>query len=86
MSNKYTLVNTPAGIQSAPNYKLGDINGDDVIDIEDAVVLFRHSMLPDMYPISYPGNPDFTKDGSVDIDDAILLFRHSMMPDLYPLT
>jgi hypothetical protein len=42
-------------------------------------------MMPDLYPINYAGNPDFTKDGVVDIADVIALFRHSIMPDLYPL-
>ena len=50
------------------------------------MLLFRHSMLPELFPISYAGNIDFTKDGSVDLSDAIHLFQHSMMPDLYPIT
>ena len=65
--------------------KLGDIDGNDTVDIDDAVLLFQHSMLPELYPISYAGNLDFNKDGTVDIDDAVLLFQYSMLPDLYPL-
>ena len=63
----------------------GDINGDDSVDIGDAIALFMHSMLPNMYPISYPGSVDFNKDGFVDIADAIALFMYSMLPDMYPL-
>lgn len=64
---------------------LGDIDGNDTVDIDDAILLFQHSMLPELYPISYAGNVDFNKDGTVDIDDAVLLFQYSMLPDLYPL-
>lgn len=65
---------------------LGDINGDGRVNIEDAIDLFRHNMMPAMYPISYKGSLDFNKDSTVDIGDCITLFRHSMMPDLYPLS
>ncbi len=68
-----------------PAFTLGDITGDNSIDITDVIALFRYSMMPDLYPISYEGAIDFTKDGSVDITDVIALFRYSMMPDLYPL-
>ncbi len=63
----------------------GDITGDESLDIRDAIALFRYSMMPDLYPVTYSGSMDFNKDGSVDITDVITLFRHSMMPDLYPL-
>lgn len=63
----------------------GDLNGDETVDIEDAILLFRHSMLPELYPINYTGNIDYNHDGNVDIDDAILLFQYSMLPDLYPI-
>lgn len=66
-------------------YTAGDIDGNGSVDIDDAILLFRHSMLPDLYPIDYAGNTDFNKDGKLDIDDAILLFRYSMLPDLYPI-
>jgi len=64
---------------------LGDINGDDSVDIDDALLLFQHSMLPEHYPVEYPGSLDFTKDGSVDIDDALRLFQYSMLPEHYPI-
>ncbi len=65
---------------------LGDINIDGRVNIEDVLVLFRHNMMPTMYPVSYKGSLDFNKDRAVDIGDCITLFRHSMMPDLYPLS
>lgn len=67
-------------------YVKGDIDGDDDVDLDDAVYLFGNSMLPEFYPTSYLGNMDFNRDGSVDIDDAILLFNYSMLPDIYPLS
>jgi len=63
----------------------GDINGDDSVDISDALLLFMHSMLPEQYPIDDSINVDFNKDGSIDIADALLLFMHSMLPEEYPL-
>ncbi len=80
---------TPESTENAsvekPKAIKGDINGDGNVDINDAILLFRHSMLPELYPVSYPYSIDFTKDGNVDINDAILLFQHSMLPDLYPI-
>jgi len=67
------------------DYIPGDINNDGSVDIGDSIALFRHSMLPNMYPINYPGSVDFNKDGFIDIADAILLFMHSMLPEQYPL-
>lgn len=67
------------------NQLLGDINGDNAVDISDAMLLFQHSMLPDLFPLPYSGNLDFTKDGCIDIADAMLLFQYSMLPDLFPI-
>ncbi len=69
----------------AVDFVVGDIDGDGTVDISDVILLFRYSMMPDLYTITYAGDPDFIKDGAVNINDAILLFRHSMMPDLYPI-
>ncbi|MBE6598614.1 MAG: hypothetical protein E7638_04145 [Ruminococcaceae bacterium] len=64
----------------------GDTTGDSNVDIADALLLFRHSMLPDLYTTLYPANYlDFTKDGDIDIRDARLLFQYSMLPDVYPI-
>ncbi len=64
---------------------LGDIDGDLDVDVDDAVALFRHSMLPEIYTINYKGNIDFDHNGTVDVDDAVAVFRYSMLPDIYPL-
>lgn len=67
------------------DYIPGDINMDGEVDIEDALLLFRHSLNEDLYPVEYGGNMDFTGDGEVDIDDAVKVFRHSLNSELYPL-
>ena len=67
------------------DYIAGDINMDGEVDIEDALLLFRHSLNEDLYPVEYGGNMDFTGDGEVDIDDAVKVFRHSLNSELYPL-
>jgi len=64
----------------------GDMTGEGVVNIDDALALFQYSMLPDTYPTIYPlDDLDFTKDGEVNIDDALLLFQYSMLPDVYPI-
>ena len=69
----------------SPEQVLGDMDGNGVVDINDAVLLFNHSMISDLYPIDYVGNKDLNKDGAIDINDAVLLFNYSMLPDLYPI-
>ncbi len=71
--------------ESAP-LLIGDVNNDSWVDVSDACLLFRHSMLPQFYPVPYPLTLDYTNDGYVDIRDAYRLFQYSMMPDIYPLT
>ncbi len=78
------------GAQSAAeaepyNRILGDINGDGSVDISDVLGLFQHSMLPDLFPIDYPGSVDFDKNITVNISDVLRLFQHSMLPDLFPI-
>jgi len=67
-------------------YLPGDINDDSMVDIDDALLLFQNSILPETYPVDYPCIIDFTKDGKVDIDDALLLFQYSILPDVYPIS
>lgn len=64
---------------------LGDINLDEVVDMNDAILLLQYSLFPDMYPVDYKGDMDFNKDGYVDMNDAILILQFSLFPDLYPL-
>ncbi len=68
-----------------PEYTPGDINMDEEVDINDAMLLFQNSMLPDIFTIDYPGSVDFTKDGITDINDSLYLFQHTLLPNMYPL-
>ena len=64
---------------------LGDINGDTVQDIKDAILLFNHSMYPTTYLIGYKGEIDLNGNGVWDIGDAIKLFNFTMYPSTYPI-
>ncbi len=97
-SNKYTLTDELAGSEGGevdppvvnppvePGDEIpGDITGDGVLALADALLLFQHSMMPDVYKVDYTGDMDFTRDGVLTVADALRLFQHSMMPDVYPL-
>ena len=62
---------------------LGDMNGDSVVNIDDAIYLLKHTMLPSRYPLSQSADVNGSED--VNIDDAIYLLKHTMMPSRYPL-
>ncbi len=78
-------VNTVSGIVTVVSEILGDLNRDEYVDLNDAILLLQYSMFPDDYPIDYKGSVDFTKDGYIDLNDAILLLQYSMFPDDYPI-
>lgn len=77
--------NVIRGSEEEVTYLKGDINMDGVLNTHDAILLLRHSLLPNKYPVTYPENMDFTKDGKLNSEDAILLLRHSLLPNRYPL-
>ncbi len=74
---------TPAPANTS--FLLGDLTGDGMVDLRDALLLFNNSMMPDVYPVDYTRSMDFTGDRVIDIADAILLFKYSMLPELYPV-
>lgn len=61
----------------------GDVNGDELVDKNDAVYLLRYVVFPDKYPIATNG--DVNGDGAVDKNDAIYLLRYVVFPEKYPL-
>ena len=79
------ILSIPAVTASAANTEviLGDMNGDSVVNINDAIYLLKHTMLPTRYPVSQPADVNGT--GEVDIDDAIYLLKHTMLPSRYPI-
>ena len=56
----------------------GDINEDGKIDEDDYLLLYRHSMAPDTYPISDTAKiaGDLNGDGELNIDDALILKKY----------
>jgi hypothetical protein len=53
----------------------GDVNGDDVIDIIDALLVAQYYV--DLDPVTFiPGNADVNCDGNIDIVDALLIAQY----------
>ena len=75
--SKYVLTSEKLGVI------IGDVNGDDSVDSDDAIYLLYYTLLPEDYPINQSG--DFNGDGEVNSDDAIYLLYHTLLPDDYPL-
>lgn len=61
----------------------GDMNGDAIVNKDDAIYLLRHVVFPDKYPVNIEA--DVNADNTVNKDDAIYLLRHVVFPDKYPL-
>ena len=61
----------------------GDMNGDSIVNKDDAIYLLRHVVFPDKYPVNIEA--DVNADNTVNKDDAIYLLRHVVFPDKYPL-
>lgn len=61
----------------------GDLDGNESVDIDDAIYLMMNTIFPDMYPV--PQSGDFDGNGITDIDDAIYLMMYTIFPDMYPL-
>ena len=64
-------------------YITGDVNGDKIVNTDDAIYLLRYTMLPNDYSINQ--SADMNGDGVGDSDDAIYLLRHILMPEKYPI-
>ena len=60
----------------------GDMDGNFVLDEDDAIYLLRHVIFPDKYPVA---NGNVNGDKKINEDDAIYLLRHVIFPDKYPL-
>ena len=61
----------------------GDMNGDSIVNKDDAIYLLLHVVFPDDHPIT--AEADLNADNTVNKDDAIYLLLHVVFPDDYPL-
>jgi len=82
--------NGTSGMQASNAYLVvkyvpGDVNGDGVVNIGDAVLLFNWVSFPNeretTYALDKPGNADVNGDGVVNIGDAVLLFNWVLFPE-----
>lgn len=64
-------------------YMIGDLDGDDNLDSDDAIYLLFHTFDSVKYPVIQ--DCDYDKDGNVDSDDAIYLLFHTFNPEKYPI-
>jgi len=62
---------------------LGDMDGNDVVNSDDAIYLLYHTLMSDKYPANQ--DCDFNGDNMVNSDDAIYLLYYAMMPERYPI-
>lgn len=62
---------------------LGDFNGDDQVDSDDAIFLLMATLFPKDYILNQNG--DLNGDGIMDSDDSIYLLMHTLFPKDYPL-
>ncbi len=70
-------------ITPALTYILGDADGNETIDSDDAIYLLFHTLLPEEYPVNQ--KCDFDGDGDLGSDDAIYLLYHTLLLEKYPL-
>ena len=68
---------------TVPGQTSADIDSNGTINKDDAILLLRHVVFPEDYPVSVNG--DINQDGIVNKDDAIYLLRHVVFPEDYPL-
>lgn len=78
-----TYTATATIVPTVGTYLNGDVNGDGVINSNDAVYLLRYTLLPSRFPVI--GSADLNGDGVVNSNDAIHLLRHTLKPDDFPL-
>ena len=62
---------------------LGDMNGDRVVNEDDAIYLLNHVLFAATYPVD--GFTDLTGDGVTNEDDAIYLLNHVLFAEQFPL-
>ncbi len=66
-----------------PAYIPGDVDGNEDLNMDDAIHLLFHVNFPESYPVNQ--SIDFDGNGKVDMDDAIYLLFYVNFPESYPL-
>lgn len=87
MSNAVVVPNITNGGVGIVSQLVGDINLDETVNSDDAVLLLKHLLFgSEVYPINYKGSLDFNSDGLKNSDDAVRLLKFVLFGgDLYPI-
>ena len=71
------------GIISIKDVMRGDLDGNNIVNEDDAIYLLYSIFFEEDYPLNQ--DCDFDKNGKVDEDDAIYLLYYTFFPEDYPL-
>ena len=66
-----------------PEFVPGDLDGNDIVDENDADYLLGYLLFPEWYPIEHP--VDLDGNGTIDENDADYLLGYLLFPEWYPL-
>ena len=61
----------------------GEIDGNGIINSDDAIYLLRNTLFSNIYPVI--SEDDVDGNGTYNSDDAVYLLRYTLFPNLYPL-
>lgn len=77
------IFNVVSGSITITSVIRGDLNGDSKVNRFDAVLLLKHTINQNRYPINQNGDMD--GNGTVNRSDAIYLLKHTISPGRFPL-
>lgn len=66
------------------DFALGDLDGKEGVDTDDAIYLLYHVNFPGKYPVTQ--NVDYDGSGEIDLEDVFYLLYHVNFPERYPLS
>lgn len=78
-----TSVSFDITVVERPAFILGDVDGNDDVNLDDAIHLLYYLNFPQKYSVNQP--IDFNHDGLENLDDAIYVLYHINFPQKYPL-
>ncbi len=82
-TNYASQISMSLTVKTEPEYIVGDLNGDEKVNLDDVAYLLNHVYFPARYPVYQ--NCDFSGDEIVSLDDVAYLLNHIYFPDRYPL-